>query len=211
MSCHTFDPDPERPKSLYSLYAGHFNWYSVVPEGRDFACLTNFRHPVERVVSCLYYRFPERMRNVSLTSMSTVAFRSMLLNTLHDNDASCNNEGLFLLSRTANTTKLDALARDVEGANIAVKEASHNLKKCVILLSSSSDPTGVTGPRSWNARVLAHWFPWIGEVGWYNANPHPTLPAHLASVVYELNWPELQLYHAALQQFRDQQGVLGDT
>ena len=208
MHCETFQPDPGRANQSVSIYAGHFNWYSVVPEDHEYACLTTFRHPVERVVSCLFYRFPERTRNISLASMGTDAFKSLLLNTDHDNNVSCNNEGLFLLTRTASTPKLNALVNKVEEANLVVKEAIKNLRKCVILISGSGDHEG-PGLRAWNAQVLDHWFPWLGEVGWHNANPHPVLPAHLASVVLELNWPELQLYYAALQQFRDQQRILG--
>lgn len=52
--CETFQPDPRRANRSVSIYAGHFNWYTVVPEDHAFACLTTFRHPVDRVVSCLY-------------------------------------------------------------------------------------------------------------------------------------------------------------
>lgn len=105
-----------------------------------------------------------------------------------------------MLTRTASTPELDALVHRIAEANLVVKEATGNLKKCIILLRGSGSE--VPGLRAWNARVLDHWFPWLGEVGWHSVNPHPALPAHLTSVVLELNWPELQLYNAALEQFR---------
>ena len=42
--CGTFRPTRQRS----SIYAGHFNWYTVVPGKEDFACLTSFRHPVRQ-------------------------------------------------------------------------------------------------------------------------------------------------------------------
>ena len=63
-----------------------------------------------------------------------------------------------------------------------------------------------------NARTLKHFFPWLPEVGRKMVNPHPRqLPAHLVSIVYELNWPELLVYRAALRQYRALQTVLGSA
>lgn len=210
--CGTFAPDPAQQR--FSIYAGHFNWYTVVPDKSDFACLTSFRHPLERAVSCLYFRFPEKMLGVTLRNMSSADFSGLLLDTYHDSNSSCNNEAVLMLSRVADARRFGALMRDRDAASKVVREAIANVKKCVVLVHGGSDdtpPDATADLGAWNTRILTHFFPWLPEVGRELVNPHPHLPAHLVSVVYELNWPELLVYQAALRQFRAQQRVLGSA
>ena len=81
VSCWTFDPN-SAVKGAYAIYAGHFNWYTVVPDDRDFACLTTFRHPVSRVNSYISYLWPETRQPVNkLANMTREEFRNFLLHT----------------------------------------------------------------------------------------------------------------------------------
>ena len=207
--CGTFRPHPTQQR--FSIYAGHFNWYTVVPGKDDFACLTSFRHPLQRAVSCLYFRFPEKLKGLPLRNMSPEDFRGLLLDTYHEGNSSCNNEAVLMMSRFADARKFEALMNNTNAANKVVQEAIANVKKCVVLVHGGSDdalPGDTTDLGAWNARMLTHFFPWLPEVGRKMVNPHPQLPAHLISVVYELNWPEVLVYQAALRQFRAQQKVL---
>ena len=209
VSCATFAPNTTLQR--FSIYAGHFNWYTVMPDKDEFACLTSFRHPLDRAVSCLHFRFPKKMRDVQLQNLTTKDFESLLRDTYHDSNASCNNEAVIMMSRIADARKFEALMRDRVAAEEVVREAIANVQKCVVLVHGMDDGSLLdagTHLSAWNAKMLTHFFPWLPEVGKLMVNPHPQLPAHLLSVVYELNWPELLMYQAALRQFHAQQSVL---
>ena len=209
VTCATFTPNTTLQRS--SVYAGHFNWYTVIPDKEDFACLTSFRHPLDRALSCLHFRFPEKMRRLQLQDLSTKEFRSLLRNTYHDRNASCNNEAVIMMSRVADAREFEALMRDRAATREVVREAVENVKKCVVLVHGMNDRfllNASTHLSTWNARMLTHFFPWLPEVGRLMVNPHQQLPAHLLSVVYELNWPEMLMYQAALRQYHAQQSML---
>ena len=207
--CATFAPNTTLQRS--SIYAAHFNWYTVMPDKDDKACLTSFRHPLDRAVSCLHYRFEEKMRDLQLQNFTTEEFKSLLRDTYHDSNAFCNDEAVTMMSRIADAQKFEALMRDRAAAENFVREAIANVKKCVVLVHGMNDGSLLdagTHLSAWNAKMLTHFFPWLSEVGRLLVNPHPQLPAHLISVVCELNWPELLVYKAALRQFRVQQSML---
>ena len=217
VACATFAPPPAQQR--FSIYAGHLNFYTTPAASLDkdgFACLTSFRHPLDRAISCLYFRFPDRMRGLQLQQMSPEEFRGLLHNTYHENNASCNNEAITMLSRVADARQLEALMRDRAAVSKVVREAIANVEKCVVLMHGRSDGGSLldagTDLGAWNARTLTHFFPWLPEVGRKMVNPHPRqLPAHLVHIVYELNWPELLVYRAALRQYLAQQIVLGSA
>ena len=85
----------------------------------------------------------------------------------------------------------------------------------MLVHGDDTSPDATTDLGAWNARMLTHFFPWLQpsppEVGRKMVNPHTQLPAHLMSVVYELNWPDMLVYQAALRQYRAQQRVLGSA
>ena len=167
---------------------------------------------MERATSCLYFRFPEKLRGLPLRNMSPEMFRSLLLDTYHESNSSCNNEAVLMLSRVADARRFEGLMRHRDAAIKVVKEAIANAKKCVVLVhGDDTSPDATTDFGAWNARMLAHFFPWLPEVGRKMVNPHTQLPAHLISVVYELNWPEVLVYQAAVRQYRAQQRVLGSA
>ena len=210
-SCWIFDPDPA-VKGTHAIYAGHFNWYTIVPDDRDFSCLTTFRHPVGRVNSCISYLWPQTRRPVDkLANMTREEFRDFLLHTHHANNASCNNEALYMLSGVRHAGALDFMARSFHAAQSTILQASSNFAKCVVLVvnePSASGASRVHDLSTWNARMVRHWFPWVAEMPQLNVNTHPPIPAHLVPVVHELNWPEMQVYSAALRQYKLQQEVL---
>ena len=191
----------------------HFNWYTVVPDDRDFACLTTFRHPVSRVNSCLSYLFPGQRQPVDLVaSMTREEFRQLLLFTHHLFNASCNNEALYMLSGVKHAATLDLLAHSFHAAEGAILQAISNAARCTVLMNDEPSEPGASGDHgdlsAWNARMLRHWFPWVGDMRQLNGNVHPRIPAHLVPVIHELNWPEVQVYTAALQQYKLQQQAL---
>ena len=192
-----------------AILACHCNWYTVIPRVKGFACLSSFRHPVSRAVSCLFYKFPRQVRPEMLANMSTTQFRALLKNTLHDDNATCNNEALHMFSSSYKFSELDHLVRNPAAANMLIQEAVLNMQRCTVLVVSDSGSAARQSElTSWNARILQHWFPWIGDIGKLNVNSHPDIPTHLVPVIYELNWPEMQVYNAALQRYKEQQELL---
>ena len=205
--CVHFKPDLAA-STAFAIFACHCNWYTVIPKDRDYACMSTFRHPVSRAVSCLYFRFPDRFRPEILANISTTEFRAMLMNTFHDMNATCSNEVLHILSGKYNPIELDGLLENPVSANALIQEAILNMQRCTVLISSDGSEASRTELNSWNARVLKHWHPWIGEVGRLNENLHSDIPTHLISVIHELNWPEMQVYNAAMQRYKEQQRML---
>ena len=126
-----------------------------MPDKDDFACLTSFRHPLDRAVSCLHFRFPEKMRDVQLQNMTTEEFKSLLRDTYHDSNASCNNEAVTMMSRFADARKFEALMSDRAVAEKVVREAIANVKKCVVLVHGREDGSlldASTHLSAWNAK-----------------------------------------------------------
>ena len=212
VECMTMEPDMAA-MSTATVLAGHFNWYTVIPDDKDFACLTTFRHPVNRVVSCLNYLFRSYWEPVNLVAnMTEEHFRHTLLLTHHAFNASCNNEALYMLSGIKHAATLDFMAHSFHAAEGAILQATSNVARCTVLMSEEPAVPGAPSAHgdlgAWNKRIMRHWFPWVGEIRQLNVNAHPRLPAHLVPVVHELNWPEMQVYTAALRQYKLQQQAL---
>ena len=211
--CLTSEPDPAI-QSTRAVFAGHFNWYTVVPDHSDFACLTTFRHPVNRVNSCVSMLRHFMRKPVDLvTNMTGEQFRQLLIGTHHGN-ASCNNEALFMLSGVPHAATLDFLAHSFYAAEGVIQQAIRNMARCTVLMSDETSVPGAPNPHSnlsaWNARMMRHWFPWVGSTPQLNVNVHPRIPARLVPLIHELNWPEMQVYTAALRQYRLQQQALAE-
>ena len=209
--CLTSEPDPAAV-STRAVFAGHFNWYTVVPGDRDFACLTTFRHPVNRVDSCVSMLRHFMRKPVDLVAnMTGEQFRQLLRNTHHGN-ASCNNEALFMLSGVQHAATLDFLAHSFHAAEPMILQAISNMARCTVLMIDEPSVPGAPAPHSnlsaWNAHMMRHWFPWVKDVPQLHVNMHPRFPAHLVPIVHELNWPEMKIYTAALRQYKAQQQAL---
>ena len=212
VSCRVMEPAPAL-KSTQAVLAGHFNWYTAVPDNKDFACLTTARHPVSRVNSCLSFVFPRTRRPHDLVAnLTNQQFKQLLLHTHHEFNASCNNEALYMLSGVKHAAMLDHLAQSAHAAEGAVLQAISNLAKCTVLLVDEPSVPGAYGHHgnltAWNARIMRHWFPWVKEIGHIQENMHPPFPAKFVQVVHELNGPEMKVYLAALQQYKLQQQAL---
>ena len=137
--------------------------------------------------------------------MSTTQFKALLKNTLFDNNATCNNEALHMFSSSYNFSELDHLVGNPAAANTLIQEAVLNMQRCTVLVVSDSGSAARQSElSSWNARILQHWFPWIGDIGKLNVNSHLTSPhtSFLSSTSY---WPEMQVHNAALQRYKEQQ------
>lgn len=160
MPCLTSEPNPAT-KNTQAVLADHFNWYTVVPNDRDFACLTTFRHPVSRINSCLSFVFPGTRRPYDLVAnMTREQFKQLLLHTHHEFDASCNNEALYMLSGVKHAATLDFLAHSFPAAEGAILQAISNLAKCTVLLVDEPSVPGAYGHHgnlsAWNARIMRH-------------------------------------------------------
>ena len=65
--------DYHLPKKKFAIYAGHFQWNSLMELNRlhvnkvlNFSCTTNFREPISRIKSCLYFRFLDEISNFEI-------------------------------------------------------------------------------------------------------------------------------------------------
>ena len=208
--CLTSEPDPATV-STRTVLAGHFNWYSVVPGDRDYACLTTFRHPVSRVDSCISMVRHFMRKPVDLVANMTGEQFRQLLRTTHHGNASCNNEALYMLSGVEHAATLDFLAHSFHAAEPQIVQAISNMAKCTVLMIDEPSVPGAASHSNlsaWNARMMRHWFPWVKDVPHLHVNVHARIPAHLVPIVYEINWPEMKVYTAALRQYKAQQQAL---
>ena len=208
--CLKSEPD-QAAVSTRAVYAGHFNWYTVIPRDRDFACLTTFRHPVSRVDSCIsMIRHSVRKPVDLVANMTSEQFRQLLRSTHHGN-ASCNNEALYMLSGVEHAATLDFLAHSFHAAEPMILQAISNMAKCTVLMIDEPSVPGaapLSNLSAWNARMMRHWFPWVKDVPQLHVNVHARIPAHLVPIVHELNWPDMKVYTAALKQYKAQQQAL---
>ena len=135
VACATFTPYLAQQR--FSIYAGHFNWHTVIPDKDDFACLTSFRHPLDRATSCLHFRFPDKMHRLQLQNMSRREFRGLLRDTHHDGNTSCNNEAVIMMLCVADARMFEALMRHRAAVNKVIREAIANMENCVVLVHAS--------------------------------------------------------------------------
>ena len=115
--CETWAPPQIREPhhKNYSVFAGHLYWPAVekgvylqeyTRAGMDskinFDCLTVFREPISRVVSCWNYRFRQSARYAgaewSLSSMNISEIDAHLTNAMSLYGEGCNNEPLRIFS-----------------------------------------------------------------------------------------------------------------
>jgi len=90
-----------------AVNGGHFPWqemmdmrHTVLPQKNtgglsEMSCVTNFRHPVSRLISCIYYRF--RTLNKCIMDMTTDELREMFFKVFW-HDHTCLNEPFRILS-----------------------------------------------------------------------------------------------------------------
>jgi hypothetical protein len=125
----------------HSFYAGHFPWQDTsvllrhgVRSLSDISCVTNFREPVSRIVSCIYFRFKEKYHKTQtcINEMSLAVLQRFLwAKDIYGN--SCLNEPFRVLSGVRSEAQLDHLednyfvgSADDEMPN---PELAHTLKR----------------------------------------------------------------------------------
>jgi hypothetical protein len=114
--CDAYHVDYDEP---YAIYAGHYAWglqnrlakFSTSMRSSQFSCITNFRHPVDRINSCLYFRFPDMLSGRCLDELTLEEFKSLLY-TMGDYGNSCLNEPFRMLSGETNEIMLDHMMNE---------------------------------------------------------------------------------------------------
>lgn len=88
-----------------ALFAGHFEWGEQHLLARwgdhspqiQFSCMTNYREPVSRVVSCLYFWHEEALGGACVGDVSVGLLKELLFKG-DDGGYSCMNEPFFVMS-----------------------------------------------------------------------------------------------------------------
>eukprot|EP01032_Pedospumella_encystans_P016676 gene16674-19018_t len=112
----------------------------------SFSCLTNFREPVSRLISCLYFRFDRYFQNRNLScinDLSVARMTRLLVEKLDSYNNSCLNEpfrvlGPFDDERVVtslgyhyNNVTYEVSARQGELELTTLNATLHNLQRCV--------------------------------------------------------------------------------
>ena len=122
VDCDTYHFDHKKP---YAVYAGHFHWgeqsvfnrFSPSPTGgvgsgsagqQRFSCVTNYRHPVDRIESCLYYRFNRLLEGRCLSQL-TLTELDDLLHHVDVYGATCLNEPFRVMGGISDEAMLEHL------------------------------------------------------------------------------------------------------
>ena len=109
--CDAYHIEYEQP---YAVYAGHYPWgiqnrlsrFQKSMRSSHFSCITNYRHPMDRIDSCLYFRFPEILSGRCLNDLTFGEFKSLLF-MMDDYGNSCLNEPFRMLSGESNEILID--------------------------------------------------------------------------------------------------------
>lgn len=99
----------------YAIYGGHFHWGVQDELGRfdrslrrSFQCTTNFRHPIDRIESCFYFRFGTFLNSTCLSDLSEEKFEELIFK-LDPFGTSCINEPFRALSGLHDEEIIDSL------------------------------------------------------------------------------------------------------
>ena len=98
--------------SKYHVYAGHFKWnyiedFNLYHSNKfQFTCTTNFREPISRLKSCLYYRFNNEIIHLTIKTQQKIACLQnikmkdleKLMNSIDMYGTSCLDEPFRILS-----------------------------------------------------------------------------------------------------------------
>ncbi len=152
--------------SLYSVYAGHFNYDDVVNKlgfsrgarhmqfhhNLSFSCLTTIRPIVERVASCWDYSMVQNQEkpNKPSVSMSPDDWNIHLPFAFHCCNELVRNFGSISTEHIVNTLDLQHLGP--RRLDVEVQFVSSRLMRCVVLK---------LGRHKENRRILGHFLPWL--------------------------------------------------
>ncbi len=101
---------PENITNQFAIYGGHFsssnmpNMTKLVESNTSHSCLTNFREPVSRLISCIYFRHHDRLMKIRAKCLHYLRLQDLyMLMTKPDIDGySCLNEPYRILSGQTN-------------------------------------------------------------------------------------------------------------
>lgn len=216
--CTTWDWD--HFKQRFTVLGGHFSWATIFRSywqvdgsngiqrfvGKsDTSCLTNFRHPVERAWSCLFFRhgkaFKMAMENTK-TAGEKLAVVKSFLHMPSKYGFGCNNEAIRMLSGFSDEEMINSLNKtdNPDLYNTVVKAAIQNMEHCAIVLMKSQVENGAN-----NLRLLSYFFPWINasSLPFLNGNLVKTqeIPPDINDLIMQENEAEFEVYEAALSQY----------
>mmetsp|Transcript_17267 Transcript_17267/g.25800 ORF Transcript_17267/g.25800 Transcript_17267/m.25800 type:complete len:326 (-) Transcript_17267:230-1207(-) len=113
VSCDTYSIPTKTP---FPIYAGHFSWdvHSTLERLRQngrhqFSCVTNFREPVSRLTSCLFFRFHKELHMHKCVNDIPISVLYKFLNQVDMFGSSCRNEPFRILSGNLDEDLLDNL------------------------------------------------------------------------------------------------------
>jgi hypothetical protein len=219
-------------KSNLQVLAGHFDWdivedeemAEVVSEQRTVAqCFTMLRHPVDRAISFFYERvYPVVKKTISayaetedgpaLLDLLIRGFVGTAQGLLRDEGMSDTlTRQLSSASYRRGMTPDDAARHNLNSQVLTDQhfiKARANFRLCIV---------GVVENMTASHRVLAHWFPWIGDIGqnttartlrknqgYVDKETVATLPHVVRQNIEEHNKYDLQMYHEGLEMFQNQ-------
>mmetsp|Transcript_15271 Transcript_15271/g.28794 ORF Transcript_15271/g.28794 Transcript_15271/m.28794 type:complete len:304 (-) Transcript_15271:76-987(-) len=176
------------------VYGGHLCWHQTLKmlAGKSVSCLTNFREPEARIMSCYTHRLvkTKRVAPWCMANMEPEKLRSMLVNY------GCVNEPFRRLGECGLKSRVSASDRL---SRMQVWNATlETLTQCVPLLVDQHD----------TFKAAVHHFPQFKEVFWAAKNlslnqnayaPNCKIPDAHRKVIAELAEPERLLYAAARQ------------
>jgi hypothetical protein len=141
-----------------SVVAGHFSvasaWHTHKwgqTHRSNVRCLTNMRDPLERTVSCLFFRFPSLRRDVA---------RGLTLGS------GCNNEAVRMMSGFAVEEVINSLAFHPDPAFVSqlVNRTVTELTRCsLVMLKPPLSFLRGTDANIATTAILLHWFPWMAK------------------------------------------------
>jgi hypothetical protein len=111
------------PSPTYAVNVGHFPWAETynfrrhsdldIYVDRKFSCATVFRNPVQRIVSCVMYRFGPYLKRQGITALKNIPLdmlHGILMRATDAFGTSCLNEPFRMLSGFADETAINSLS-----------------------------------------------------------------------------------------------------
>jgi hypothetical protein len=154
-----------------SVVAGHFSVASVwhtykwgQTDRSNVRCLTNMRDPLERTVSCLFYRFPNLRHEVERGL--TPGRLEVFLQNYSSYGFGCNNEAIRMMSGFAVEEVINSLAFYPDPAFVSqlVNRTVTELTRCsIVMLKPPLSFLRGTDANIATTAVLLHWFPWMAK------------------------------------------------
>jgi len=189
---------------------GHFSFgelekvTSRVDNHTRLDCLTQLRHPIDRTLSCFYYRgFEEQNKTVRISSFKSEGrFRKYMSEFRDIYGYGCNNEMLRMFTSEANETFLsDPLRYNKTHARELVQEAKRNIVQCVVFLTGRGSSRHQSWQQQKNKLIGMEFFPEFAKMTLGRKDNVQMYPEDVKSlhrryydVMYDQNELDLELY-----------------